>query len=40
LSDEDCRESLGRQAQINATKYSWPKIVEQMVRVYSSLVLD
>jgi D-inositol-3-phosphate glycosyltransferase len=40
LNDANCRQTLGRQAQISAQEYAWPKIVTRMRRVYDQLLAE
>jgi D-inositol-3-phosphate glycosyltransferase len=38
LSDDDCRQTLARQAGRYAQDFAWPNIVDQMLEVYSDLL--
>lgn len=40
LTNESCRDSLGRNARIHAQKYAWPKIVRRMKRIYEDVARE
>jgi D-inositol-3-phosphate glycosyltransferase len=40
LTNQDCRESLGREARIHAQEYAWSNIVVRMRRLYEKVAKD